>query len=202
MQILQRGTVSVDFPVLDICFDRQWGYPMNINCRFAVIAALASSMTVATIAPAAAITDTIFKYSTPKNGVMMMSTMAFSPDGNSTAANPWFNSWTNSSLTGNGCFNAGLFLPNGAKITQIRVIYSKGIFMNLIATEQSSGIGTTLATISKNNANSARTGFNFDLPTPHTVQTGKFQYGVGICVNPGESFNGIRILYTYDTAGE
>ena len=59
-----------------------------------------------------------------------------------------------------------------------------------------------LAYASRSHVNAVRTGFNVDLDPVHTVQTGKYQYGVGVCLVPGQAFNGIRILFTYDNAGD
>ena len=99
------------------------------------VATFAAALATASVTPAGAITDTLFKYTTPKQGVLTLSTMAFSPESSTTASSPWYNAWFGNSLSGDGCFNTGINLPNGAKITQFRVIYTKGIFAELVATE-------------------------------------------------------------------
>ena len=173
-----------------------------ISTRNVAACALASLMALSSTLPAGAITDGAFTYSSPKTGYLALSTMAFTPDGSSTAANSWFNSWTNNSLSGNGCFNAGVNLPNGAKITSIRVMYSKGIFVNLVAVPRETGAGTVIATITRSHANSNRVGFTNTLADPVEVDNNTNQIGIGICVNTGESFNGVRINYTYTSAGD
>ncbi len=164
---------------------------------------LRAGLTVFLLAsPASAATDTIYKYSSPKTGIVSISTMAFSPDSASTSGKAWLNKWFGNILTGDGCFNAAVNLPNGATITNYRVVYTTGIYSAFVATARETGESTYLALISRDEATSDRMGFSEAVDPVAVVNNVKYQYGVGICLTPDQTFNGARIQYTYTNAGD
>ncbi len=154
---------------------------------------------------ASAITDSSFKYSTVKTGLYTISPMAMSPDRGNPTVTTWFTDWDNG-LTGAGCFNTGINLPAGAKITNLRVIArSNGGATTVTAlvaeTNLTSGsaspINSFTATIPNDNTVAAR---NLVVSPPVTVD-GNHAYGVGICITANQRFLGARVTYTYQNAG-
>jgi len=167
--------------------------------RFAGAAAILAS----TAAPAWAITDTKFTYSTEQTGFLTISPMDMAPDGDSSASKPWFSSWGGMTLTGDGCFQTGVNLPQGAKITEVRVWYSKKIFFEFRAAKLVDGSSTVI--VGKDvQGDGSTTRRSFGLPpTAETIVDNRGRmYGLGVCLAPGETFNGARIVYKFTNAGD
>lgn len=151
-----------------------------------------------------AIDSSAFNYTTPKTGYLSVSPMDFAPDGSSSAANPYFNSWFGNVLTGNGCFNTGLNFPHGATVTSVRVWYSGALFINFTQTELATGTtGPSLQQSFPTNGTTDRRTSILAFGTPALkIDTLKYSYALGICVGPDDSFRGARMQYTYTNAGD
>jgi len=163
----------------------------------------AAAVLGASALPAAAITDTKFTYSTEQTGFLTISPMDVAPDGNNSAANPWFVSWTGMSLTGDGCFETGVNLPQGARITEIRLWYRKKIFFHFLSTKLVDGATTTIASRTvQGDGTTERRSFGAAPEAETIVDNRSRMYGLGICVAPGETFHGARIIYKYTSAGD
>jgi hypothetical protein len=161
------------------------------------------------VGTAYAITSGSFKYSSTKTGYVSVSNMDMIPDSPNTT---YFNSWTGGlSDSGNGCFNAGVNLPQGAKVKSIRYTYSSPVnsefFGRFVRMNLDSGNGVDIidpVSPTNDTGNVAKVTGNVH-SNQQNVDNTKFAYGVGVC--PGSDgtddgvFFGARIKYTYKTAG-
>src|SRR5689334_18036604 len=91
--------------------------------RIVVIALVA---TTAAIGTAQAITDSFFLYSSPRTGYFTISPAALSPDADGADYIIGFSGGAKLQMNSNRCFVTGVNLPQGAKITQMRVFYTTG----------------------------------------------------------------------------
>jgi hypothetical protein len=161
------------------------------------------------VGTAYAITSGSFKYSSTKTGYVSVSNMDMIPDSDNTT---YFNSWTGGLAdSGDGCFNAGVNLPQGAKVKSITYTYSSpagsDFFGRFVRMNLDNGNGVDIIN-SVSPANDADAAAHVTASV-HSNQQGvnnkKFAYGVGVC--PGSDgtndgvFFGAKIKYTYKTAG-
>jgi hypothetical protein len=159
---------------------------------------------------AIAVTSTSFKYSTTKTGYLAMSTMDFAPDSLSGATLDYFNGWNSNTLSNDEsgrCFNAGVNLPNGAKIKSIRFFYqsdaTSDFYGTLIRANPATGASSRIAEVVPANDADVRTSVSDNIPsTKQLVKNKTFQYAVGACPFDGTTFLGARITYTYTNAGD
>jgi hypothetical protein len=165
------------------------------------------------VGTAYAITSGSFKYSSTKTGYVSVSNMDMIPDSDNTT---YFNSWNGGlSDSGNGCFNAGVNLPQGAKVKSITFTYSSAgttsaneFFGRFVRMNLDSGNGVDIID-SVNPANDANTPAKVTAnvhSNQQNVDNKKFAYGVGVCpgadaVEDDGVFFGAKIKYTYKTAG-
>jgi len=175
---------------------------MQLSNRFMNLTA-AVAVLCASALPAAAITDSKFQYSTDQLGFLSISPMDLAPDGNVSAAQPWFSAWYGATLSGEGCFQTGVHLPTGAKVVEVRVWYTKAVYAQLQQTKFADGSTTTI--VAENigdGTGTTRTSQTLTPATATTIDNRNLFYGLGICVNPGAYFQGARIYYKYNTAGD
>jgi hypothetical protein len=159
---------------------------------------------------AIAVTSTSFKYSTTKTGYLAVSTMDFAPDSLAGATLDYFNGWGSNTLSNEEsirCFNAGVNLPNGAKIKSIRFFYqsdaTSDFYGTLVRANPATGASSRIAEVQPANDADVRTSVSDNIPsTQQQVKNKTFQYGVGVCPFDGTTFLGARITYTYKNAGD
>jgi len=175
----------------------------NILASCCGAAILGWALALSSVAASAA-TDTIYSYTTPKTAYLSIAPMDFAPDGSQSATSDYFVSWSSNTLTGDGCFETGVNLPQKALIKSVRVWFQTSVFFNLLATEQSTGTTTSLVSsvFDAPEGDTSRQSQYTTLTTPHQVANGTYFYGFGVCVSPGQAFYGARITYTYDNAGD
>jgi hypothetical protein len=178
----------------------------------------ASILAAAAILGAAqAATDTIFRYSTPRTGYFGIHSMALSPqgDGSLDYRSPWETEGLTVRPMNDGCFSAGVHLPHGATITQLRVFYKSDPLDDVGGPDGTVPTAYLLRREFSTNA-SQRVGFDAlpDSATPTsyvvslndartTVNNTRYSYGFGICLeNSGDTFHSARITYRYDNAGD
>lgn len=157
-----------------------------------------------------ALTDTTFKYAHPKTGYLNVSTMDFAPDNLQGATDDYFNVWDTSlsNLAVGRCFNAGINLPQGAKMTQITFFYQSDATSDLggylVRRTPASGVGTYAVTSTPVDDSDVATSVTSAIPLSfQTINNRKYAYGVGVCMSSGGTlFNGARIKYTYTNAGD
>jgi hypothetical protein len=173
---------------------------MKLTRNLFRIAALASVLAAAPFAGTLSAAP-----ATQKTGRLGIDPMAMSPDGNFAFENDWATGLTNTY----NCFNAGINLPQGAKITNVAIAYNSPgadpspdhrVYVELrrkmFSTGQTENIGARIFP----RTNGSRT--LSKLPTPNGETTPidnlKYTYGIGVCMGAVQnSFYGARILYTY-----
>jgi hypothetical protein len=178
----------------------------------AIAASGAFAVAVALSGVAKAVTDTVFKYSTPKNGWYGLSPMAFAPDGDASASGytiPWPNYLALSNGRLEGCFNAGVNLPQGAKITAVTAWYrsdsSGSIRLYLDRSKVSDGTNAVVASLSSTDVSLARKAMNTAVPgsAVATVNNRDYVYSIGVCFErANDRYYAGRISYTYVNAGD
>jgi hypothetical protein len=174
---------------------------LNITSK-RVLAGLAVAATVVATS-AFAITDSAFNYSAPKPGYFSISPMALSPDGNNSAFQ-YFTFYTGS-FTGGGCYNTGVNIPQGATVTSVRIWSSSnadGVIFRMDALNLAAGNSTNVFTATAPVTGGARQVFVKPLNPPLKIGNAGQAYGFAICIDPGETFSGARIDYTYTNAGD
>jgi hypothetical protein len=182
----------------------------NIWLRRTIVAATSIVTTCCGAGVANAASDTNYKYSTPKTGSYVIDPMDMAAD--RSAGNDYFNDWTNGvhlSSGNSGCFNAGIHLPQGAKITQALMFYSslagKGkisvvLYRRTLSNNVHSTIGSAIGTTQNGKHTSVNVPLDESLTTVNNLAN---SYSVGACpTDIGNNIRGIRILYTYTNAGD
>lgn len=164
-----------------------------------IIASIAFGLVAA--APAGAITSKSFKYSSPKTGYLQIPATDFAPDGTLSATSTYYNSWNGGDLTGLECYNTGIHLPHGAKIVEFSYAHVGAIYVELHDHVFSTGDYTTHVNLTSPAA-ATRTVETITFPTPITINNATMSYGIGVCLDTAESFDGARIKYTYTKAGD
>lgn len=158
------------------------------SCRFGRKAAVSLTAAVAlTIAATGA--DAAFKTIHP---------MAFAPHstGSGNVAD-FYNNWKSGSLTGDGCYNAGVDLPDGAQINQLKIYFKStdddNVIIVLYATEIATGKLKSIVSESILDDDDVRKPKKFVVS--HTVDMKKYMYGIGVCPYFNGVFYGARIKY-------
>jgi hypothetical protein len=178
--------------------------------RSATVAAGSLLAILAICGTAKAVTDTIFKYSAPKTGYFTIDHMAMAPDGDGA---DYTISWGDGlflNTMGSRCFNTGVNLPNGAKITAAAVYYASGmgapIQVNFDSHKFVTGAVITIGSKNLTDNSSTRKVANLSLsstPADLVINNAQSSYGFGVCLSTTDNvFFGARITYTYDNAGD
>ncbi|MGH2751112.1 MAG: hypothetical protein ACRDK3_09615 [Actinomycetota bacterium] len=155
-----------------------------------------------------AVTSSSFKYSKAQKGAVSLSPMDFSIDG-ATAGN-WFNSWGGSTITNDDdsrCFNAGVHLPQGAKVKKVTWFYTSGpntdFFGNFLRQRPATANAVSLASVlPADDTALVASASDTVAAAQQKVNNKKFQYGLGACVVDDTEFHGARVNYTYTKAGD
>lgn len=177
--------------------------------RVALVAAGGLLAALALSGAAQAITDNVFRYTTPKTGHFSIHVMAMAPDGN-ISANDYITDWGGTLSTGmaNHCYITGVNLPHGATMTRLTVWYtsngSSDPIVNLIRETLANGTTNVITIPNTFDDSGTRTQSNTVIPnnTLAKVNNAQYAYGFGICLGNGTVFHGARITYTYNTAGD
>jgi hypothetical protein len=158
----------------------------------------------------------VFTYDAPKTGWYGLSPMAFAPNVPA-SADDYQIRWPNHpgqaggslGAVGSACFNTGVNLPQGAKMTAFTMRYQTGINQGVTAflfrARQTDGASETIGQLVGVFTNGLRQTANDALPATavSTVNNAAYVYSVGVCLQGGTNlyFNG-RITYTYTSAGD
>jgi hypothetical protein len=157
-----------------------------------------------------AITDTVFKYSTPKTGQLSLDPMAFAP-ASYIDADQYSMNWDGGIMTTNAtCFNTGVNLPQGSNITALTMWESNSNSVSgidpgikFVRKNLSTGTAETIAQADFTDASGVRKGKSIGLDMNRThVDNAHYSYGLGGCINSHMVFYGARITYTYTAAGD
>jgi hypothetical protein len=188
---------------------------MKSAFRVAGAAGGAAAMAMVLGGVAYAITSNAFTYNAPKTGWYGLSPLAFAPN-TPASADDYVIAWPNhpgapggylGSATG-ACFNTGVNLPNGAKMTDFTMRYSAQNAQNVAAylfrTRASDGVSTVIGQLVASDTNGTRQTANDNLPgtAVSTVNNSTYVYSVGVCVQTGGLYYNGRITYTYTSAGD
>lgn len=171
------------------------------------IFAIALVATTAAIGTAQAITDTFFLYSSPRTGYFTISPAALSPDGDGADYIIGFTGGARLQSDSTRCFVTGVNLPQGARITQMRVFYSSGAsnpHVRLYREALATGVAEQIANINLPITGGARSAANVPIAASlATVGNAGFSYGFGTCLfDTASRLHGVRITYTYTNAGD
>jgi hypothetical protein len=161
------------------------------------------------VGTAAAVTSRSFTYSNAKTGKLSLSPSDFSPDELDTAGDDYHTTWAGARLTNGSsarCFNTGVHLPSGSKMTSIKFFYKSDASTNFFGKvyRQILATGSFAELASSNPSNDANTLASDVQPVPSALQrvmNGTYAYMVGVCPNTGE-FDGAVITYKYFNAGD
>lgn len=156
---------------------------------------------------ASAITSNVFRYSRRQTGVFSINVAALSPAFSTTTLERFIAIGEISA--GSGCFNAGVNLPRGARMTRLTVWYasnvSEGMIMRLFRSRYTAPAGEFIVDSHTTDASGTRVAKTFALSGPATkVNNNAFSYGFGVCFDgsPNNRFYGARLTYTYNLAGD
>jgi len=177
--------------------------------RVALIAAGGLFAALALSGAAQAITDNIFRYTTPKNGYFTIHVMAMTPDSNASANDYLIDVGGHLSTGANNlCFVTGVNLPNGATMTRLAVWYTSGAasdpVVNLVRETLANGVTNVITIPNTFDDSGTRTLSNTAIPNNALakVNNGQYAYGFSICPGSDTTFHGARITYTYNSAGD
>ena len=160
------------------------------------------------LAPMAGVTDTVFRYSTPKTGDYTIAHMAMIPDGTDTADKGYLVTHGEGlTVDQSACFNSGVNLPQNSTITAVTVYYASGntsdVFAQVRRNRLSDGAPQVIASLLFTNNTETRTAGNITVDaTKAVVKNNTFLYAFGLCLGAGDVFYAARISYQYDNAGD
>ena len=174
--------------------------------RAAIVAAVGLLAALSFSGVAQAITDTVFRYSTPKTGFYSIYHHALNPLNHFDAVAYLrdFNSGLFNIGTERICFGTGVNLPHAATLSAVTVFYKSGGSGNpdfyFGATRLSTGV-TTLFT--RRPADDTGTLKSVNIPVdPLVISNNQNSYAFEACINPNDAFYSARITYTYNNAGD
>jgi hypothetical protein len=172
----------------------------------------AASLTIAFFSESAkAITDTVFRYSTPQTGHFMIPPAALNA---TTDFPPYRNEGfrlTNLGTSAQTCLQAPVNLPQGAVIKSIRIWYGRQtsnatFFADLKRVRLTATGPSTLPPIAGSGDDEPPINDGFSVivydAAAHTVDNRLNLYYLELCIASGAVFYSARIDYTYDTAGD
>ncbi len=151
-----------------------------------------------------AITDTVFKYTTPKTGLLSIAAAAFTP---TSLAYDYLNNGDTLGPTTNNltCFVAPVHLPQNATMTHWSM-WRKSAAGDFTAAIERVPFATNGANLILYKPSLPDTGAAYKVasfPISETVNNNLYSYLVFVCMkNTSASFAGMRITYTYATAGD
>jgi hypothetical protein len=130
---------------------------------------------------------------------------AFAPDGLHTTTNDYFNLWNPSTLsnTDSGrCFNAGVALPNGAKLKSVTFFYTNGATDSLSGNLNRQNLGLHTSKVlgsfdsTPTGTSPAYSHTSLNIPSSLATVNTQYAYSVGVCPFGDATFTGITISYT------
>jgi hypothetical protein len=182
----------------------------HITLRRAAYFAAGAIATACLLGGAAqAITNTVFRYSTPQRGYLMLDPVGFVPltnEGPGSYNIFYYYSGGISTTAANSCFGKSIELPQGARLTSLQVWYKKRVSVTLLRHKPSDGSVTHLVDKTFATAQATIRPANTVIvagPNVKTINNQVFGYGLVICLpQTAGSFYGARVTYSYQTAGD
>lgn len=134
----------------------------------------------------------------PKTIVLVIPPMAMIPDSDNAATSEYFNSWSSGLTSENQCFNTGVTLPEGAEIQNLRIYFkstSGGLFIDFKQQDPNLTASKTLISMTTTDT-SGNVASQVQTPAVKPiVDARKFGYGLGVCIDTGQTFLGAKITY-------
>jgi hypothetical protein len=154
-----------------------------------------------------AVTDTIFRYSTPKTGFVTIQSIAFNPDASGTA----FHSAIQLTLdvAGAACFLAPVNMPQGAKMSALQIWYKRAtpnfftvaLFRQHITQESSADVIVSQTPPGGGFFRPAK--YDITDTALQTVDNSRYSYFLRVCMaETADSFQNARVTFTYNNAGD
>jgi hypothetical protein len=179
---------------------------MNSILRTFAVATCSGVVIALTLSGAArAITDTVFRYSTPKTGYLTLHPVAFTIQASSMAFVVLQD--TAISPEPDGCLGAPVNLPHGATITAVTFWMTTGdpdpASVRMFRTRLQTGANEYLFSENAPNHGGVRRSFSLDVPDFNVINNAQYAYGVVACmINNPDALHGVRVTYTYSNAGD
>lgn len=187
---------------------------MNLSSlsRALILAASAGALIASSFGDIAhAITDTVFRYSSLKTGYLSLLPGAFAP-GDSVAANnyaiaPQFYILTNHN--GGLCFDAGIHLPEGARMTSLKA-WGKtdtgdGVNARIVRANLATGDADEVAFVGSTDTSGTRFAMTTPIPSSASaiINNEHYGYAAEVCIGTAATeFYSARITYVYRDAGD
>lgn len=179
-----------------------------LTWRHAAYFAAGSLVTAVFLGGAAhAITDTIFKYSTPKTGYLSVDPAGLMPlthdDADAYGTYYYYGAVTTTTLV-YSCFGKSVELPQGARVTGLTGWYEYGMRLSLFRHSLAQGGNEILGDRVFGTADTGRKVGNVAIDaTLRVIDNQRYTYALVMCLpKTTNNFFGARITYTYTTAGD
>jgi hypothetical protein len=146
-----------------------------------------------------------FRYSAPRTGYLMIPAAAFVPEADTAV---YTNLGRSLDVTGIACAVAPVNLPDGAKMTQLAMWYSKDdateTSLSLVRLLPASSTTADIATLNTHDTGGAVKPGHVSIANTalQTVSNEQSSYYLEKCLTDQERFIGARIKYTYTSAGD
>ncbi len=134
---------------------------------------------------------------------LSISAAAFAPDGLHTTTNDYFNEWDPATLSNSDsgrCFNTGVNLPAGAKISSVTFDYTEGataMYVELNRQDLANHTVLLLASLDTPTTTGSPTYTSTTVTIgAHKAVVASDAYGLGVCPNGTTTFSGVTIAYT------
>jgi hypothetical protein len=134
---------------------------------------------------------------------LTVSAAAFAPDGLHTTTNDYFNQWDPATLSNSEagrCFNAGVNLPTGAKISSVTFDYTEGstaLYGELNRQDLADHSSLQLASFDSATTTGTPTYTSTTIAVAaHKTVVATDGYGLGVCPIGTTTFSGATITYT------
>ena len=128
---------------------------------------------------------------------------AFAPDGLHGTTEDYFNQWDPTTLSNQNdgrCFNTGVQLPNGAKLSSMTAYFTEGstaMFIELNRQNLSNHTFIDLADFYTTSTTGTPTYTSMTVPITQKITVNStFAYALGVCPNGTTTFSGVTINYT------
>jgi hypothetical protein len=173
--------------------------------RISYLAALAAGVAIGVAAVGTAVASSPGPAVKTVTGHYALAASAFAPDEigdtNVDYSNQWDPTSLSEGLNSNRCFDAGLVLPDKAKIKSVRFFYTKGSTkMAFEVNRQNLASHTFVQLVSGHTGTTGTpiyTSVSRNVPSGHAVvDPSKYAYSVGVCPGGNTEFSGLIITFT------
>jgi hypothetical protein len=178
------------------------------NWRHAGYFAAGALVTATLVGGAAhAVTDTIFKYTTPKTGYLSVDPVGLMPlthDDADAYGIYYVYDGVTTTTRAYSCFGKSVELPQGAKVTALAGWYQRGMRLSLYRHSPAQASSEVIADrVFKTTETTVRPGTVAIDAARATINNQRYTYALIMCLpETSNNFFGARVTYTYTTAGD